>query len=346
MKLSVNEVQPGMRTLNAVKASNDFTVIPANIEITSHMINLLFKWNIDIVDICSNDEKIISKTELFEELYYDSITKTKNIFDEMRDNEQVLYKEFYNLVTFNLYHLLDEKNLIVNLYRLKSSIDYTYIHSVDVGLLCGLIGKWCRFKEEKIKLLMITGLMHDIGKSQIPEKLLTKKDKLDLEQMNVIRLHSLYGYYMVRELINKIPTDVQQGILQHHERENGQGYPFAYKSENINSFAKIVAIADTYDAMTSNRSYKKSITPFKALGILSEQIATSFDRNFCGIFIDRTLKSMIGAKVILSDKSYGEILSFDNLFSVSPIIKKNNGVILDLGEVEDLDIEEVLEFDL
>jgi hypothetical protein len=126
--------------------------------------------------------------------------------------------------------------------------------------------------------------MHDIGKSQIPKAILEKPGKLTREERKTINLHPEYGYYMAKN-IRGILSEVPYAILQHHERENGDGYPKKLVSSNINLSAKIVAVADVYDAMTTERIHQKSVTPFTALETLIEDMFIRLDKECCKALI-------------------------------------------------------------
>lgn len=133
---------------------------------------------------------------------------------------------------------------------------YTYTHSINVALLSRLIGKWMKYGKNMQDSLMFAGLLHDIGKMKIDKNVLNKPDKLTDQEFEKIKQHSVYSYELL-QLNKDIPLDVKVGILMHHERMDGSGYPYGVCNENINDIAKVLAIADSYDAMISERPYQK-----------------------------------------------------------------------------------------
>ena len=139
--------------------------------------------------------------------------------------------------------------------------DLTYVHSMNVALIASVIGKWMGYNQEKIKVLTLAGLMHDIGKLLIPEKILNKPGNLTDNEYEIMKKHVNLGYEQVKNKF--MPMSVKEAILLHHEKCDGTGYPFGLKSDKIPETAKIIAIADVYDAMTSSRIYRAPICPFE-----------------------------------------------------------------------------------
>ena len=135
--------------------------------------------------------------------------------------------------------------------------DLTYVHSINVALISRVIGKWMGLSPEECDTLTICGLLHDIGKVMIPIEIITKPSRLSPTEYALIQTHTIHGY----NLLEKIELDerIKLAALQHHERCDGKGYPNKLRYNEINQFSRIVAIADVYDAMTSNRCYRKSL---------------------------------------------------------------------------------------
>lgn len=354
--LDLNAIRPGMFTAGPVLSHRKEIILQENIELTSHMINLLKKWKIHSVCVRSIPTESIFERQGFPcsqthsrdpldffEKYSQAATLASTIFEYTRSSKQVPYHTFHQLAYHDLYQLISEKNILANLYRLKSPIDYTYLHAVDVGIIAGLIGRLCSLEEQVVQSLISAGVMHDIGKSQIPNSILDKPSKPTTDEMDILKLHPLYGYHMVKN-IPKISPAIEYGVLQHHERVNGSGYPAGLSRHLIHPFAKIIAIADVYDALTSNHVYRKSVTPFAALDILINQLFTHFDLKYCKQFIQYALNSLIGSTILLNDHSQGKVLRFDYFMSAKPVVQKADGSLLDLNQTSSLSIVEVVEF--
>jgi putative nucleotidyltransferase with HDIG domain len=154
-----------------------------------------------------------------------------------------------------------EENLIRLTTALANTLDsrdkYTAFHSINVAKYSELIAREMRLSEKFCNNVRLGALLHDIGKIGIPENILNKTDKLTTEEYEIIKTHPLIGYQMVKHISIFEKNGVLDAILYHHERENGSGYPKGLKGENIPIIAKIIAVADSFDAMTSNRVYRK-----------------------------------------------------------------------------------------
>lgn len=356
--LNLNEINPGMTTAEPVLSNNNQVILQEGTKLTSHIINLLQKRRIKSLYV-QRPAPAVNKTheqlapyipnnnlincKYFSEKYSKAAVKSGGLFEYMRYNEQVPFNALRQLSEHDLYGLVQEPNPLCCLYKLKPPVDYTYLHSIDVGIIAGMIGLWCGFSEKIIKTLILAGLMHDIGKSQIPYSLLNKAANPNSNEMEILRLHTTYGYYMTKDNPD-ITEDIQFAILQHHERENGSGYPDNLPSHKIHPFAKILAIADVYDALTSNRVYKKSITPFAALEILADEMFIHFDCDYCRLFIRHATQALIKSTVLLSDETQGEVQYFSTFMSIKPVLRKENGSIVDLNYTTNTRVVEIVKF--
>lgn len=194
---------------------------------------------------------------------------TRDVRDRIMDGVRTLYSE-ENLETCEktaydiAEELLDAMDLsdavAINIAELKINDEYTYRHSVEVAAISMVIAKAMRYSRNEVRDIGVAGLLHDIGKMRIPPEILNKPGRLTTEEMAVVRRHSLYSYEMIREK-KDLTENIKLGVLQHHEKTDGSGYPYGLKEDEINPYAKILAVADIYDALISQRPYKKAYTP-------------------------------------------------------------------------------------
>lgn len=355
--LNLDEVTPGMITAESIMPNEKQIILQKNTELTGNIIALLKKWNIKSVYVKSRQPVIkqakSSKTtqanlprqnsslSIFRRKYNHVSQLSQNIFDHIRTMEHLSYDLFCQLNAPVLYELLDEPHILIRLYKLKPLINVTYRHAVNVGIIAGLIGRWCGFNEQTVQNLILSGILHDVGKTQIPLKLLNKPASLTIEERETIKLHPLYGFYLLKNIPDIFPG-IQYAILQHHERENGSGYPNGIASDTIHPFAKIIAIADTYDALISERFYRKGLTPFGALETLINEMFIQFDPAYCKVFIRNALQELSKATVLLNDKTQADILYFPCFMSAKPTIKKPDGTSLDLNQHPDIAIIDII----
>lgn len=141
----------------------------------------------------------------------------------------------------------------------------TFVHSLNVALISHELAAWLGFSKEEKELATLCGLLHDVGKMQIDSDVLKKPGKLTDDEREIIKQHSIKGFELLLGSEWDIDVHVRETVLQHHERYDGSGYPYGLEGEQIDVFARIVAIADVYDAMTADRVYREAIEPGRVL---------------------------------------------------------------------------------
>ena len=172
----------------------------------------------------------------------------------------------------------------LNISRLKNKDDYTYLHSVAVCALMIALGKQMELSEEEIKEAGIAGLLHDVGKMMIPEEVLNKPGKLTDEEFEIIKSHPQRGWDVLNHA-NGASTVALDVVLHHHERVDGTGYPERISGDDLSIFARMGAVCDVYDALTSNRCYKNGWEPSEALRKMAEWRNGHFDERIFLAFV-------------------------------------------------------------
>jgi putative nucleotidyltransferase with HDIG domain len=157
-------------------------------------------------------------------------------------------------------------------------------HSFSVAKYCRQIGAAVGLSDSQLINLLIAAELHDIGKIYIPDDILNKPGKLNDTEIAIIKSHPAYGAFYLEK--RSFSSDVIKGVLYHHERYDGKGYPFGLKGENIPLFARIIAIADSFDAMTSKRVYKNALSYSEAMEEIKKNAGTQFDPEIAEIFLD------------------------------------------------------------
>lgn len=171
-----------------------------------------------------------------------------------------------------------------NLMLVKDFDDYTYQHSMNVGILSSVVGVAVGMREEDIVNLTTAALLHDIGKRESPLEVLNKKGKLTEKEMDFMKLHPTSGYKILRQS-ESILSVVRVAVYEHHENEDGTGYPRGIDGSKIHRFAKIIHITDVYDAMISKRPYKAPIHPEDAMAFIMGNSGIMFDPFYADIFL-------------------------------------------------------------
>ncbi|WP_426348191.1 HD-GYP domain-containing protein [Alloiococcus sp. CFN-8] len=235
---------------------------------------------------------------------------------------------------------IHQEIMIKNITTVRNLKDYDLRHSINTAILSVLIGRWLGYSPRNLKLLSYAALLHDIGKEKIDEKILYKPGALTENEYNMVKLHSQLGY----EILKKIPfldSSVAIAVLMHHEREDGSGYPFGIKGDSISSYGKIIAIADTFDAMTSNRVYKERISPLSALEEIRDCSFKTLDPKLCHLFIKNMMNLYIGNQILLSNGATGTIIKMD-INSISKPLIITDQCFINLSASKDLHIVDII----
>lgn len=278
-----------------------------------------------IDDEVSKDIEI--KDIISDELRMRTISTIKDIFitadPSSKKNVQLLnpkIDETKQLITNIVEEILDNKDAIVNLIDLKICDDYTFYHSVNVAVLSILLGTSIGLNKEQLYCLGLGAILHDIGKIFVDNNVLNKQGKLSDEEYKHIQNHSNYGYKYLKETY-QIPSSSYIGVLQHHEKFDGTGYPTNKSKERISLFGRIIGITDVYDALTSNRPYRKALLPSEAMEYIMANGGTMFDINLTKVFVNKVAPFPKGICVKLSNGYIGIVMENYPEACLRPLIK-------------------------
>lgn len=224
---------------------------------------------------------------------------------------------------------------------LRGYNDVTYVHSVNVAMLANMIGRlaYNDISEEELDILTLSGLLHDVGKILVPEEIIGKKDRLTLAEYSVAKTHVFHGNNILGKL--KLDPRVAEVAMRHHERCDGSGYPGGYMMEQIEEFARIVAIADTFDAMTSERPYRPAICPFDVIHMFEREGMAKFDVKFLIPFLDTAAHAYINLSVRLTTGQIGKVIMINRKSLAKPVVQVGN-TFFDLSKEKSIAITEVL----
>lgn len=204
-----------------------------------------------------------------------------------------------------------------------------------------LIAKKTGFNEKQMLEVSLAALLHNIGMVNIPENVLNKPLALTSEEFQLIQQHPTFGYQLLKKQ-NGLSNDVLLAVLQHHEREDGSGYPYGFQADKIHEYAKMIAIADMYFAMCAQRPYKKAMSPFTVVETLKTDSFGRLNPALVHHFIELVSASLsVGKRVRLNNGQIGEIVYIDKNALTRPTVNVA-GRIVDLQKAKSLSIDEVL----
>ncbi len=230
--------------------------------------------------------------------------------------------------------------VISNVVFKGSGDDSIYRHGVNVAALSALLGKWIGLEQSKINLLIYSALLHDFGMTKIDSKIPEKPDILIQERYNDVKQHAKIGYKHV-DGIPFLDKSVSYGVLMHHEREDGSGYPLGITGEKIHCFAKIIAIVDELDVMNSDERYRNKRGPFEILEIIKEKSLNKLDYEYSKVFLEHIANYYMGEDVLLSTGEKAKILQI-NVNDLSKPLLLKDGEFIDLSKNKDIYIKELV----
>ncbi|MEX3623779.1 HD-GYP domain-containing protein [Viridibacillus arvi] len=254
------------------------------------------------------------------------------------------YNRLFNLLLIELENNKQYRDLLIRILQYDPDL---FIHSLNVTVYSIAIAQNLQLLDSALFSITLGGLLHDIGKTFIPHNILNKPDKLTADEFVVMKKHSEYGYRYLQNESN-IPLHILLCTLQHHERLDGSGYPKGLTIERIHPFAKIIAVADVFDALTSERSYKKAMTPENAMEIIMKDYGTALDKGIIDAFNSAIIFHPVGNTVKLSTGDCGVVIGNNDGQPFRPLIHVTHGqngeeiqaYKIDLSEKEGISIVE------
>ena len=321
----IDKVEPGMITVKRIYDENGVLMLNSNKILTIYNIEKI--KNLGYLGLYIYDE-------------LSSLDSVKDIIDEKTRRQAIKSLKVFNLdaVTFCANSIVNslqkQDEICVELQELSNFHDYTYQHCINVAILSATIGIGLGLNNEQLNNLTTAALLHDIGKMDIPTEILDKPAKLTDEEFEIIKNHSNLGYEKVKDNYN-ISSTIKVAIKEHHENQDGSGYPLHLKGDEIHIFAKIIHVADVYDALVSKRSYKKAYKPSEAIEYLMANVGNMFDLNVVITFLKYIAVYPIGTKVVLSTGQEAQVIKQNIGVPLRPVVALDKNNVIDLCNDQD-----------
>lgn len=346
-------VKPGMVIDQAIIDRAGRVLIARKTELDDYLIEALMKMGVPGIYIREGEEEDedIEKEEpvineaiqkQYEQIKVADRAKvrlTESVRKRVAEGVQYLYQdtnsasfvsETRNITNDLMKAITDNDAIAVDISALKISDEYTFKHSVDVATMSMIVAKRYGFTKEQVYEIGIAGLLHDIGKSQIPNEVLNKAGKLTDEEFALMKQHTLLGFRILKEK-KELSEDIKMGVLQHHEKTNGRGYPMGIEDDRINPFAKIISVVDIYDALVTERPYKKPFSPRDAVEMIMSMTG-ELDINVMRCFLESVILYPVGTDVPLSNGEMARVIENSPHYVLRPkVLGLTSGKVYDLG---------------
>ena len=322
-RVRVSQLTEGMITARNVFSTDGRMLLAADKEITESYIRRLQEMEVYAIYVRNplfDDVEI--PLVLSEETRNQSMQTVKRAFEVLRNKRNdVSFEEIQAVSRRIVAEVLRNRRALVHLTEIRSHDDYTFAHSVDVCVLSVLVAVHLGYTEVKLQELAVGALLHDVGKTKIEPDLINKQTALDEDEMAIMRRHTMFGFDILRSYQGKMTLPSIHIALQHHEKYDGTGYPRGLSKDDIHEYSRIVSIADVYDAVTSDRPYRKALLPHEAYELMLFNGSQHFDPMILPLFLQRIAIYPVGTVVRLNTGDIGVVTSVPPEMPLRPTLR-------------------------
>jgi HD-GYP domain-containing protein (c-di-GMP phosphodiesterase class II) len=338
--MAVSDLHNDMVIAATVSSSSNILVLRGS-SVTPRVVSLLVNHGVKHIYVETDEDigdEIVSSADMkvLREQYDGYLQNVTSELDEINVGKNVALGKLYEMTAGIVDQLNIKSAVFSHLNALRLSEEPTYTHSSNVSLLCNVFGEWLGLGMDDLVTMTGAALIHDIGKLMIPSKILNKPDRLTDSEYKVMKFHTVRGYELLKN--QDIAESAKLAALMHHEKIDGSGYPFGITGERINRIARMITICDIYDAMTSDRVYRKAVCPFDVIGMFEQKSYGELDTEYLLVFLKNVAYTYLHCNVVLTDGSVGEIVFIDANNLTRPIIKTLSGELMDLRSRKDISI--------
>lgn len=327
--LPTTQLTSGMRLAQPILADSGKVLLRQDVELTESYIRRLVAMNIAYVyvhDSVTEDIELeetirlpVQQQVMFEiKKAYETMTDSHSLQRFVRDGQ--LGRKFTELANLLYQHLRGNQSFILNMSAIYTKDAYLYKHSMNVGTIAMVLGIAQGYTEDKIKHFGVGAMLHDIGKLKVPQAILDKPGQLTDDERMCVEQHCIFGYEMLIAQTELSATSAHCA-LQHHEKVDGSGYPRQLRGDDIHEFGRILAVPDVFDALTSNRVYRKAFLPQEALEYLFSKTGSQFDKRFVDLFTAHVNVYPNGLPVALSNQTKGVVAKANPNQLTRPVVR-------------------------
>ena len=349
--MRTRQLVPGMRIDQTVVDRMGRNLIVKGAELDDYIIDSLIKLGIMTVYIQDGEydeddpDKVLTpiakkQVERLRTADRSKVTLSDSVRKRVSEGIQYIYNNAdsseivsaTNNIAGELMSVISQNNAVaIDINALKTSDEYTFKHSVDVATISMVLAKQQGLSRKDIYEIGVAGLLHDVGKTKIPNEILNKPGRLDDEEFAIMKQHSVYGYHMIKDR-PEFNNGICLGVLQHHEKMNGKGYPLGFDANKICPYAKILTVADIYDALVTERPYKSAFTQKDAIDMIMS-MTDELDLNAMKSFLESMILYPVDSLVTLSNGERARVVKNNPNYILRPtVVSVESGKVYDLGD--------------
>lgn len=323
----LDNCKPGMEVARDVMAANGLILIKHGSILKESYLEALD--NLGYTGIYIRDDLNPNlpeeNTTIPEKLRNESVETVRGVLTRIKtlgakDNTQAFLQDIENLLSEIMSQVSKNRGQTSNINALKTFDQYTYQHSLDVTVLSLIIGTELGLSRPELNSLGKSAFFHDIGKLYVPITILNKPSSLTKEEFDEVKKHPELGHALLKDTL-KLEKNIYESALYHHERYDGSGYPHGIYGDHIPFFSRIIAVADTYDAMTSRRIYRNALPASEVYEYIMGNSGHHFDPAVVDAFLRKVAPFPVGTTIVLSDGRYGVVIKNNANFMMRPLIR-------------------------
>lgn len=355
--MRVEELQLGKVIAEDVFANTQYPIIHKDTKIKPEHLRVFELFNLKMI-LVYKDESLeelsenclenevtsvsIPKYIAFETYYNDAVNQLKKEFSNWGAGGKIDITKVRGMIIPLIEKVLEDRSYIFDLNAYSNPKDYLYHHCIATGVIASVMAKKLGFERGITIQMAIAGMLADSGMARISNRIREKKVQLTKEEFEEVKNHPYYSFMLVKNL-PALKEVMKEAIYQHHERLDGSGYPKGDRIGSISNFAQIIAVADVFHAMTSERLYRTKQSPFKVMEMIKEEEFGKFDIKVVQALVDIVVDLPIGTKIELSNLELGEVMYINKYAPTRPLVKLiRTGEIIDLSSNRGLYISRVI----
>lgn len=315
-------------------------LIAKNMAITKSFIDKLISNGIDEVPIKKEEIPIEKYNEPLMKEYNKIADQTNKVFNDIKNGNKLDGKAITTVIKGFAQEIIKERDILTQMRLLKRDDNYILNHSLAVSALAASLGKWMNYSQREILELSLAGLFHDIGKLKIDNEIVNKPANLTEKEYEIMRKHPFYGSQILSSS-GIFSEDIILGVLQHHEKIDGRGYPNKVTGDRIHKYARVISICNIYHYLTSRRLYNDKESPLQVADYIRRGSFNFLDPHMTQVFLKNIATFYVGNKVVLTTGEIGIIVYIHPQDKTRPVVKVGDKFIDFLVE-KDVEVVDII----